>query len=99
MSYCKECGCWSGEHSFYCPFADDENKVKPETKTKGRMCNMFSKIIAYEMGELRTEDEIVDFFQELIDSGLAWKLQGHYGRTASHLIREGLCYRPLQEEE
>lgn len=48
------------------------------------------KIIAYESGELSDEDTI-SFFQELIDSGLAWQLQGHYGRTAKFLIDEGYC--------
>jgi hypothetical protein len=46
-------------------------------------------IIAYESGEL-TDQEFVYFFAELIKSGLAWKLQGHYGRTASALIDRGL---------
>jgi len=49
-----------------------------------------SKIINYENGEM-TEEEVVNFFQELIDTGLAWKLQGHYGRTATNLIEEGSC--------
>jgi hypothetical protein len=49
------------------------------------------KIIAYEQGEL-DEDETVSLFQELIDSGLAWQLQGHYGRTAARLIDAGLCF-------
>jgi len=50
-------------------------------------------IIAYENDEM-TEEEIVIFFQELIDTGLAWKLQGHYGRTAAGLIEGGYCREP-----
>jgi len=49
------------------------------------------KIIAYENGEL-SEEEIIELFQALIDSGQAWSLQGHYGRTAAALIDEGLCH-------
>lgn len=47
-------------------------------------------IIDYENGELSEEREI-KFFQSLIDSGQAWTLQGHYGRTVSALIEAGLC--------
>lgn len=55
--------------------------------------DMLDKIIAYEGGEMDTEDTI-DFFQELIDNGMAWTLQGHYGRTAKELIERGLCKLP-----
>ena len=48
------------------------------------------KIIKYEQGNM-DDKETIEFFQELIDSGMAWKLQGHYGRTATHLLEEGLC--------
>ena len=52
--------------------------------------NQIDQIIAYEQGELDDED-IITLFQDLIDSGLAWQLQGHYGRTASALIAGGYC--------
>jgi hypothetical protein len=53
---------------------------------------MVDKIIAYESGEM-SEDEVIAFFQELVDSGLAWQLQGSYGRTAMALIEAGLVTR------
>lgn len=48
------------------------------------------RIIDYECGNL-SDDEIIALFQELIDSGIVWQLQGHYGRTARALINAGLC--------
>jgi hypothetical protein len=51
---------------------------------------LVDRIIAYEQGELE-EDDVVQLFQELIDNGHAWTLQGHYGRTAVALIEAGLC--------
>ena len=44
-------------------------------------------IIAYENGDM-DEDQIINFFQELIDSGMAWTLQGHYGRMAMSLVED-----------
>lgn len=51
---------------------------------------MFDLIIRYEQGDLDHE-EVVTLFQELIDTGLAWTLQGSYGRMAIALIRAGEC--------
>jgi hypothetical protein len=49
-----------------------------------------SAIMAYEDGTLG-EDETIALFQELIDSGLVWQLQGSYGRMARDLIAAGEC--------
>lgn len=47
-------------------------------------------VMDFETGELNDE-AIIKGFQHLIDSGLAWQLQGMYGRMASALIEEGHC--------
>ena len=47
-------------------------------------------IIALEEGRL-TDAETIALFQQLIDEGIVWRLQGSYGRTASDLIEQGLC--------
>lgn len=49
----------------------------------------FDAILAYEEGELG-ENETLELFQYLVDSGLAWQLQGSYGRTANSMIDAGL---------
>ena len=38
-----------------------------------------------------TEDQVIEAWQTLIDSGLAWQLQGWFGRTAMTLIEDGVC--------
>jgi hypothetical protein len=53
--------------------------------------NLVDYIIAYESGELG-DSATIEFFQYLIDTGQAWTLQGHYGRTARALIEAGYCY-------
>lgn len=53
--------------------------------------------MAYENDEL-SEAEATAGFQELINSGLAWTLQGSYGRQATRLIEKGLCTRPVPQK-
>jgi len=52
---------------------------------------MMGQIHRYETGGMTSHDELVQFYQELINSGLAWKLQGRYGRNAVALIQTGVC--------
>jgi hypothetical protein len=41
--------------------------------------------------EADDEDQVLAAWQHLIDTGLAWRLQGWFGRMANHLIEQGLC--------
>jgi hypothetical protein len=51
--------------------------------------DVFDAILAFESGDL-SNDEALELFQHLVDSGLAWQLQGSYGRTAQRLIDAGM---------
>lgn len=42
-------------------------------------------------GENATEGERIEAWQHLIDTGLAWTLQGCFGRMAADLIDAGIC--------
>jgi hypothetical protein len=58
--------------------------------------NLADQITAFEDGEL-DGDETVALFQKLVDTGLAWELQGYYGRFAAALIKDGLVTTPGPE--
>ena len=53
------------------------------------MKNLVERIVAYEQGEL-DEQQTIQLFQELVDSGMIMHLQGHYGRFAAQLLEAGL---------
>ena len=42
--------------------------------------------------ECESEEQYIQAWQTLIDTGLAWQLQGFFGRTAKQLIDQGVCY-------
>ena len=50
--------------------------------------NLTDKIIDFECG-LLADTGVLELFAELIKNGMAWTLQGSYGRTASALIDAG----------
>lgn len=37
------------------------------------------------------EEQFLEAWQHLIDTGMVWHLQGSFGRTAVNLINSGVC--------
>jgi hypothetical protein len=44
--------------------------------------------------EAESEEQVAEAWQYLVDTGLAWTLQGWFGRTAAQLIESGFINRP-----
>lgn len=50
--------------------------------------SIVNEIISFEQGEL-DENQTIELFARLVQSGMIWSLQGSYGRMASALINAG----------
>lgn len=61
------------------------------TKKDLKPYDVTSAIIDFETGAMESDEKVIELFQYLIDTGMAWQLQGSYGRMAFHLIKEGYC--------
>ena len=44
-----------------------------------------------------TEEEQIEAWQHLINTGLCWQLQGWFGRQAMALIEAGVCHAAGEE--
>ena len=49
--------------------------------------------------EADSAEQIIEAWQHLIDTGLAWSLQGSFGRAAAALIEQGHCTPPPSKGE
>ena len=58
------------------------------------MDNFTAVAIAEGFWAAESEEEALAAWQHLVDTGLVWKLQGWFGRTAQHLIDEGVISAP-----
>ena len=56
---------------------------------------LVESISKYENGDMNT-GEVVELFQGLVNTGLAWTLQDHYKKTARQLIHRGLVQPQLE---
>lgn len=54
--------------------------------------DIIEQIMAYEQGDMTGDAEVLDLFQALVDTGMAWTLQGHYGRAAKALIEAHMIH-------
>ncbi len=55
------------------------------------MSNIEAIDIAEGYRDAKDEAEYIAAWQQLIDTGLAWSLQGWFGRTANYMIEQGYC--------
>lgn len=53
--------------------------------------DLFTATMIAEGVEPAEEDQQIEAWQMLIDTGTCWKLQGWFGRQAAALIEAGIC--------
>lgn len=63
-----------------------------------KLTNLEATMIAEGAQEPESDEQYIQAWQHLIDTGLAWSLQGFFGRVASAMIAEGLCYYPVKKQ-
>ena len=55
------------------------------------MMSMYNAVgIAEGFVQAESEDEYIQAWQFLLDTGYVWQLQGWFGRTASKMIEDGI---------
>jgi len=69
--------------------------VEPVIEDKKTMDNYTAVGLAEGFIEADSEEQIIEAWQYLHDTGLAYELQGWFGRTATSLIEEGIIKENL----
>jgi len=65
-----------------------------QNESESDMDNYTATGLAEGFIEAESEEQVLEAWQHLVDTGLAWKLQGFYGRTAASLIEQGYINAP-----
>ena len=68
------------------------------TNKQTKLTNYKATLIAEGVQEPDYPEQYIEAWQHLIDTGLVWKLQGWFGRTAQTLISEGICTVAITEQ-
>ena len=61
--------------------------------------NNYTAVNIAEGIEEASEERQIEAWQYLIDTGLAWQLQGWFGREAARLIENGTCRRAEDDSD
>ena len=61
-------------------------------KCSDLLLKSLAKEIAEGLIDVDTENEWLETWQHLIDTGQCWTLEPWFGKIARHLIREGICH-------
>ncbi len=68
-----------------------------EPRSNAATFDLVGAIMNFESGQL-DDDGVIELFQHLVDTGMAWSLQGSYGRAAKQLLDQGLI-RPANSDK
>jgi hypothetical protein len=49
-------------------------------------------MIAEGAEEADSDEQYIEAWQLLIDTGVCWQLQGFFGRNAARMIEDGVCH-------
>ena len=65
-----------------------------QNESESDMDNYTATGLAEGFIEAESEEQVLQAWQHLVDTGLAWQLQGWFGRTAASLIEQGYINAP-----
>jgi|APGre2960657373_1045057.scaffolds.fasta_scaffold18462_10 hypothetical protein len=65
-----------------------------QNESESDMDNYTATGLAEGFIEAESEEQVLEAWQHLVDTGLAWQLQGFFGRTAASLIEQGYINAP-----
>jgi len=71
-----------------------DKMIQLELPFEEPMSTFDAVMIAEGVQNAESKEQYLEAWQMLIDTGMAYQLQGWFGRTANQLIEEGHCTKP-----